>query len=71
MNSVFSWFSPAKMQDLVSVEFSHGLAFDKIWEGSRPPPQFTSTAPASAECELYVTAIAGSGSYTLSVTIEA
>lgn len=59
------------MQDLVSVEFSDGLTFIRIWGGSRPPPQFTSTAPASAECELYVSAVAGSGSYTLSVTIEA
>ena len=59
------------MQDLVSVEFSDGLRFIIIWEGSRPPLQFTSTAPASAECELYVSAVAGSGSYTLSITIEA
>ena len=58
------------MQALVSVVFFDGLTFAKIWERIRPPLQFTWTAPASGEYELYVTAVAGSGSYTLSVTID-
>ena len=70
MNSTLSWSSPAKMQALVSIEFSDGLTFAKLWERSRPPLQFAWTAPASGEYELYVTAVAGSGSYTLSVTID-
>ncbi len=58
------------MQALVSVEFSDGLTFAKIWERSRPPLQFMSTAPASGECELYLTAVSETDFYTFSVTID-
>jgi len=42
----------------------------EMLESMEPPLQFTWKAPASGEYELYVTAVAGSGSYTLSFTIE-
>ena len=54
----------------VKVELSDRLTFAKIRERSRPPLQFEWTAPATGEYKLYFTAVAGAGSYTLSVSID-
>lgn len=54
----------------VSVELSDGLTFAKIRERSKPPFQFEWTAPAAGQYTLYITAGAGSGSYTLSVSFD-
>ena len=54
----------------VNIELAEGLTFTRFIESSQPPLQLTWTAPASGEYELYFTAVSGSGSYTLSITIE-
>ena len=55
----------------IRVELTDRRTFSKIRDRSRQPLRFSWTAPESGEYHLYVTSGSGTGSYTVSVSINA